>query len=115
LGRTKGRRRLAEFACNMADDLLFINANEEIAQILSEFERPIHRNVCMGKVLCPNEECISRRDFFLENGICHHLRIRHKQEFTSEARDESIRICKMLHEQETRECMDKIFDYRRIN
>ena len=32
----------------MEDDLLFVNANEEIAQILSEFERPIHRNVCMG-------------------------------------------------------------------
>jgi hypothetical protein len=36
LGRTQETKRLAEYVTNMADDLsIFINANEEIAEMLS--------------------------------------------------------------------------------
>ncbi len=63
----------------MADDLsIFINANEEIA-VLHEIERPVHRAVHLGKILCPNDHCVNNKYFFLENGIVHHYRIKHKQ------------------------------------
>ena len=79
LGRTQETKRLAEYVTNMADDLsIFIIeeiANEEIA-ILDEIERPVHRAVHLGKILCPNDHCVNNKDFFLENGIVHHYRIK---------------------------------------
>jgi hypothetical protein len=113
LGRTQETKRLAEYVTNMADDLsIFINANEEIA-ILDEIERPVHRAVHLGKILCPNDHCVNNKDFFLENGIVHHYRIKHKQDFTSAERRESTRICNELHQEETKKSMETIFEYRR--
>ena len=99
----------------MADVLLFKNANEGISQLLSEIERPIHQAVCLGKVLCPHNECVAKRDFFFKNGIAHHYRIRHKQEFTVCQRSESLRLRMELHEQETKDCLERIFEYCRTD
>ena len=52
-------------------------------------------------------------NIFSSNGIVHHYRIKHKQDFTSAERRESTRICNDLHQQETRKCMETIFEYRR--
>ena len=100
----------------MADDLsdlsIFIDANEEIS-MLKEIQRPVHRAINLGKILCPNNHCTDNKEFFLENGIIHHFRVRHKQEFTSAERKESIIKSNNLHEMETRECMEVIFESRR--
>ena len=97
----------------MADDLFFKNANEGISQLLSEIERPIHQAVCLGKVLCHHNECVAKRVFLFENGIAHHYRICHKQDFSVCQRSESLRLRMELHEQETKDCLDRIFEYRR--
>ena len=98
----------------MADAYLsFINANEEISQLLSEIDRPVHTAVSSGKILCPDGECSAKKEFFEENGINHHFRIKHKREFTISERNEAQKISKKLHEEETMKCMEKIFEYRR--
>ena len=101
----------------MADDdsslSSFINANEEILRLVLHCERITHKAVCAGKILCPNAKCVAERAFFEENGIDHHFRVKHKREFTSSDRNESTRIARELHEKETRECMEKIFQYRK--
>ena len=65
------------------------------------------------KDLCTNNHCTENKEFFLDNGIIHHFRERHKQEFTSAERKESIVKSNHLHEMETRECMEVIFENRR--
>lgn len=92
--------------------LLFKNANEDISQLLSQIERPIHQAVGLGKVLCPHSECVAKREFFFENGIAHHCRILHKQEFTAAQRSESLGLRMELHEHETKDCLESIFEYR---
>ena len=97
----------------MADDIsIFIDANEEIG-VLKEIDRPVNRAIRLGKILCPNDDCANNKEFFHENGIVHHFRVRHKQDLTNTERDESIIISNRLHEMETRECLEAIFEYRR--
>ena len=98
----------------MADVYLsFINANEEILQLLSKTDRFIHTAVSSGKILCPVGECSAKKEFFQENGIQHHFRMKHKREFTVSDRNNGINISKELHEEETVKCMEKIFEYRK--
>ena len=74
-------KRLAENANKMADMHIELYANEnKIAELLSNSERPVHRAVSSGKVLCPKDECIQEKLFFQENGIVHHFRMKHKED-----------------------------------
>ena len=98
----------------MADDCsIFINANDEIGELTSNEKRPIHEAVCLGKILCPDDDCVAKRLFFLENGIGHHFRVIHKREFSDRERNQSISICKKLHVEETTNCLEEIFEFRR--
>ena len=113
LGRTEGRKRLAEIAFNMADEIFMQYANEsEITELLPTIERPIHKAIRSGKILCPKGDCSEKREFFQENGIAQHFRIKHKQTFSIQDRKDSQRLSMRMHEQETRECVKKIFEYR---
>jgi hypothetical protein len=105
----------------MADNA--VNANDfnvnyfdmdEISDVLNEkIERPVHEMVRLGKILCTKDDCIAQRAFFYDNGIAHHFRVKHKEDFSMSDRKESVRISRQLHAQETRECIEQIFEYRR--
>ena len=94
----------------MADVL---DVNEEILEVLQKFERPVHNSVLSGKILCPHENCTPKKEFFEETGVDHHYRVRHKREYSLALKNESARIVKEMHEKETLECLEKIFDYRK--
>ena len=41
-----------------------------------EIERLVHEMVCLGKILCAKDDCVSQRAFFHDNGIfVNHFRI----------------------------------------
>ena len=85
----------------------------DILDFLIKTDRPVHKSICLGKVPCPHNDCGATKDFFEESGICHHFRIKHKEQFTTSARNESLRLSKLYHEQETIECIKQIFDQRK--
>ena len=62
LGEDEGRKRLAESAFKMADNL-HEYANEkdvcDIHELFSMFERPVHKAVSVKKVLCPELSIIT--------------------------------------------------------
>ena len=76
LGRTGETKRLAENAFNMAtvrsvlsaDDNENANAiaNEDIALILKEVERPVHTSISLGKVICPHTDCLDKKLFYFD-------------------------------------------------
>ena len=94
----------------MADDAY---ADKDILTFLTTIDRSVHQSVCLGKVLCPHKECGEKNDFYDENGICHHFRIKHKQKYTTCDGVESLRIRNLHHEQETRDCISQIFYCRK--
>jgi hypothetical protein len=116
--------RLAENAKNMADtssDLcagmeqlqpLLKGINEDESLLLADMHRPIHEACMLQKILCPIESCVKDIHFFDENGIGHHFRMIHKCDFTKENHQESLRICKILLEDETTKCFDLLFKQR---
>ena len=118
------RKRLAEFEFNMADllgDYCFVpNANEDfnddidegILSMLSEHPRPAHEAFRAGKLLCPKDICVQNLYFFEHNGIDHHFRMKHNAPLTKNDHEHSVRICRPLHENETKECLEMIFRYR---
>ena len=98
----------------MADDVLMTYGNEdEISDVLNKIERPVHEAICLGKILCPTDECIAQRAYFHESGVVHHLRVKHKKEFSMSDRNKSICVSRQIHERETRACIEKIFEYRK--
>jgi hypothetical protein len=86
--------------------------NEEIIKLIHNIERPVHKVVLLGRIICSHVDCIAKKEFFHNNGIAHHFRVSHKQEWTP-LRSESMNVARKLHEQETRECIEKVFEYRR--
>ncbi|XP_028418503.1 uncharacterized protein LOC114543889 [Dendronephthya gigantea] len=87
---------------------------EDVLKSLITINRPVHKSICLGKVLCPHNECYANQKFFDENGICHHFRVKHKQEFTTTDRVESLRLSRLYYEQETSDCINQIFDRRKV-
>ena len=78
----------------------------DILDFLIKTDRPVHKSICLGKVPCPHNDCgatkdffeesrnrirentknnlqLQPKDFFEESGICHHFRIKHKEQFTT--------------------------------
>jgi hypothetical protein len=65
--------KLSKFAGVLGEDTGICNkhgGHEDTT--LNEIERPAHRVVHLRNILCPNDHCVDK-DFFLENGIIHHL------------------------------------------
>ena len=93
--------------------LMTYENEDEISDVLNKIERPVHEAVCLGKILCPIDECIAQRAFFHESGVVHHFRVKHKKEFSMSDKNESIRVSRQIHERETRACIEKIFEYRK--
>ena len=113
LGKREGRKRLAENAFNMADEIFMQYANEsEITELLPTIERPIHKAIRSEKSYAQKVIALKRVSFFQENGIAQHFRIKHKQTFSIQDKKDSQRLSMRMHEQETRECVEKIFEYR---
>ena len=100
-----------------ADDNKNANAiaNEDIALILKEVERPVHTSISLGKVICPHTDCLDKKLFYFDQGIAHHYRVCHKQEWKLSLKNESMKIAEQLHEEETRYCVNEIFEARRRN
>ena len=94
----------------MADNTYYVN--KDILDFLIKIDRPVHKSICLKKVLCAHDGCGGKNDFFDENGISHHFRIKHKRQFTTSDRVESLRLSRLFHEQETRDCIKQIFDQR---
>ena len=121
LGRTRKRKRLAENAFKMAAVRQVQslcdkeNANEDIALLLEEVERPVHTSISLGKIICPHTNCLDKKLFYFEQGIAHHYKVCHKQEWKPSLMNESTKIAKKLHEEETRDCVEKLFECRRTN
>ena len=86
--------------------------NDEIIKLIHDIERPVHKAVLLSRIICSHVDCIDKKEFFHNNGIAHHFRVSHKQEWTP-LRSESMNVARKLHEQETRECIEKVFEYRR--
>ena len=86
--------------------------SEEERIFLKTANRPIYSGFTLGKVLCPNRQCMEELQFFDPNGIHHHFRIRHKCDFTDDLRLESSRLCRTLLEEETKKCLEKLFTLR---
>ena len=91
------------------------NANEDIAHLLKDIERQVHISILLGKVICPHTDCLDKKLFYFDQGIAHHYRVCHKQEWKPYFMNKSVKIAKKLHEEETRYCVDKIFENRRTN
>ena len=122
----KGRKRLAENESNMADHTDQPLSNQSIESLetpledISEEERvflkttnrPIYNGFKLGRILCPNKQCIEELQFFDPNGIHHHFRIRHKCDFTDDLRRDSSRICRTFLEEETKTYLEKLFILR---
>ena len=114
LGRSQGAKSLAETEFKMADHTYANIQNVyEINEALHEIERPIHKNASVGKIVCFKRECIDQKAFFEETGIEHNFRVKHKEKLTMSDRKECTRMTRELHAQETMECFEKIFEYRR--
>ena len=108
-------KRLAEYELNMAASFeveYVMYVNEEITKLIHDIERPVNKAVLLGRIICSHVDCIAKKEFFHNNGIAHHFRVSHKQEWTP-LRSESMNVARKLHEQETRECIEKVFEYRR--
>jgi hypothetical protein len=86
--------------------------DEEFVTILYGMERPVHNAYISGKVLCPKDVCVEKFGFFEQNGIDHHFRMKHNAPFTKNDRDDSLIICRKLHEKETKKCLETIFRCR---
>ena len=41
------------------------DANEELG-VLKEIDKPVHRAILLGKILCPNDHCTITKEFFLK-------------------------------------------------
>jgi hypothetical protein len=116
LGRLQETKRLAEYELNMAASFeveYVMYVNEEITKLIHDIERPVNKAVLLGRIICSHVDCIAKKEFFHNNGIAHHFRVSHKQEWTQALRSESMNVARKLHEQETRECIEKVFEYRR--
>ena len=124
-GRRRGsEERLAENAENMADASSELWAGKEQLQpslegiskdersLLSDMHRPIHEACMLKRILCPIESCVKDLQFFDENGIKHHFRVKHQCHFTEENHQHSLRICQKLLEDETTRCFDLLFKQR---
>ena len=114
-----GRKRLGENAFKMADQTNDLNIcidsdTEDVRYMLLEMERPIHNAFKSGKVLCPKQLCLGRKEFFEESGIQHHFRVKHNSDFTENDHQYSIRTRRILHEEETKACLEQIFKYRQL-
>jgi pyruvate/2-oxoglutarate dehydrogenase complex dihydrolipoamide dehydrogenase (E3) component len=82
-------------------------------KLIHDIERPVNKAVLLGRIICSHVDCIAKKELFHNNGIAHHFRVSHKQEWTQALRSESMNVARKLHEQETRECIEKVFEYRR--
>ena len=121
-GKVTGKH-LGENASKMADnfnELCASHANEfandvndkDMQAFLSQMERPIHRALRSGKILCPKNTCVERMGLFEENGIDHHFRVKHNRLFTKIDSNDSERISHLFYEKETNEYLQAIFRYR---
>ena len=117
-------KRLAENANKMADatshmadhrDLMqsCVDDVENVRSAILAMDRPVHKAFRSGKLLCPKQGCQEKLLFFEETGIDHHFRVKHNAEFSGSEYQSSIRARRILHEKETKECLEQIFKYRR--
>ena len=115
LGEDAGKKRLAENAFKMVHESHeYVNQKDisDINELFSTFERPVHKAVSRKKVLCPKRKCMATKEFFWASGIDHHFRIRRKEAFSVEDKKQSQILSRQMHEDETRECIQRIFEYR---
>ena len=72
--------------------------------MLNRIKRPVHKAVCLGKILCPTD-CVAQIDSFYESGVVHQFRVKHKKEFSMSDRNESIRVSRQIQDWNT--CMHR--------
>ena len=60
--------------------------------LLSKKDRPIHQVLKSGKILCPKDTCVEKMNFFEQNSIEHHFRVKHNGQFMKNDMDNSARI-----------------------
>ena len=62
--------------------------SRDILDFLIKTGQPVHKSICLGKVPCPHNDCGGTKNFFEESGIYYRFRIKHKEQFTTLARNE---------------------------
>jgi len=117
-------KRLAENANKMADgtsrmadqrDLMHscLDDVEDVRSAILAMDRPVHKAFRSGKLLCPKQECLEKLLFFEETGIDHHFRLNTTLNLVAVIIKVLYLARRILHEKETRECLEQIFKYRR--
>jgi hypothetical protein len=90
-------------------------ANSLMADVLQNYNRPVHFANLENKVPCPNNLCKGITAFYKKHGLQHHFRIRQPdvQYVGEKIEHDASNMMKKLHGNETRLLIEKIFEMRR--